>query len=100
MALAQLFYLREAVRRRARNMRERWVRDRHPAGTAQISSRVASAFLLEPLEDRLLLSAAPLYTAAEAPQAVDLTLTVEASNGAETLMVVDNSTQAQIYPKK
>lgn len=94
MALAQLFYLREAIRRHARSLRNGWARDRRPSSTSRTSPRVASTFQIEPLEERLLLSATPLYTAADASQAVDLTLTVQAQDGAETLMVVDNGTQA------
>ena len=48
MALAQLFYLREAVRRRARNLRNRW---------GQRHASQQRSFTLEPLENRLLLSA-------------------------------------------
>ena len=48
MALAQLFYLREAVKRRARNMRDRWARGHVPQ---------PRSFALEPLEGRILLSA-------------------------------------------
>src|SRR6266550_1238460 len=48
MGLAQLFYFREAIRRRARNLRNRWTRRRAPRNRS---------FTLEPLEGRLLLSA-------------------------------------------
>jgi hypothetical protein len=48
MALAQLFYLREAIRRRARSLRHRWASRPVPHNRS---------FTLEPLEGRLLLSA-------------------------------------------
>lgn len=94
MALAQLFYLREAVRRQARSLRNRWTQGRRSSGASRTAPRVASAFQVETLEDRVLLSATSLYTAADASSAVDVTLTVQAQNGAETLLVVDNSTAA------
>jgi len=48
MALAQLFYLREAIRRQARSLRHRWARRHVPP---------QRSFMLEPLEGRLLLAA-------------------------------------------
>lgn len=48
MALAQLYYLRDTIRRRARNIRDRWRRGLVPQ---------QRSFTLEPLEGRILLSA-------------------------------------------
>ena len=67
MALAQLFYLREAARRRARNMRERWAKRQKPR---------VSSFVMEPLEPRLLLSASPLAGSDGYSVPHDTTLTV------------------------
>ena len=51
MALAQLFYLREAIRRQGRNLRNSWRRRHVPH---------QRSFTFEPLENRVLLSASPV----------------------------------------
>src|SRR5262245_65889320 len=45
--------------------------------------------LFEPLEPRLLLSASPFFTAAQAPAALDLILRHEHEGGIDTLALVD-----------
>src|SRR5262245_54796079 len=47
--------------------------------------------LLEPLEPRLLLSAAPFYSAAAASAAVDLTLRLDTTGTVETLKLLDSA---------
>ncbi|MBH0176450.1 MAG: tandem-95 repeat protein [Nitrospira sp.] len=63
MELAQLFYLRETLRHRARNMWDRWGSRRYSAGFARHRSSVSRQFVMEPLEDRVLLSATPVDAA-------------------------------------
>ena len=93
MGLAQLFYFREAVRHRMQNMRGRWANPKHRTAPSR-NSYYASSFQLEPLEDRLLLSAAPVADAElvsvpeNTAQAIRLT-GIDADGDALTFAITD-----------
>ena len=60
MSLAQLFYLKEAVRRTCRQWNGRRKASVH--GTASPYTQRRASFEVEPIENRILLSVAPLPT--------------------------------------
>src|SRR6476620_2228136 len=86
MPLAKLFYLREAIRRRAHSARQAWARRRQ-------HRRQASHFHLEFLESRLLLSATPTGTTVLEPATTQSVAPIETSLAAGTPAVVITATQ-------
>ncbi|MBH0197524.1 MAG: LEPR-XLL domain-containing protein, partial [Nitrospira sp.] len=90
MALAQLFYLREAVRRQARSLRNRWGRNKRPSGASRTAPRITSSFQVEPLEPRVLLSATPVEVVTVGPAAAAAVVTTDKVDYApgETAIIV------------
>lgn len=71
-----------------------WRRHRERLRRRRASAPRTTAFLLEPLEPRILLSATPLVVEADPLQAADLLLTVETVNGIPTVQVIDQQAPA------
>src|SRR6185503_2687696 len=92
MPLAKLFYLREAIRRRAHSARQAWARHRQ-------HKRQASHFHLEFLESRLLLSATPTGTTVLEPAVTESTAPIETTTStlpAGTPSVVITATEVAV----